>query len=359
MEKTEVLENIATLSEMNLVTKEELVRAFNSGKVKAAPSGSSINFKVVTPGVNELEEKAPASALLPSMEEQAPASLMKRISVAQILFYIGAAIVFLGIVFMIAQNWSTLGTLPRLLLTFGSGIAAYYIGFAVSRDERAEKMAPAFFLISALTTPIGLYVAIDAAGVKTSGYGYQIFISGILLVTYLMSFYAFRKSIFVLFSILFGTWFFFSITSYLLITGPNFDEFDFYMYRFLAAGLSYLFLAHFLAMGEHASISGFLNNFGLVGFLGGALALGGWQPHQNVFWEVFYPGFVFGALFLSVKLKSVAYLTWGSIFLMLFLIKTTSEYFSKGMGWPAALVLVGLMLIGIGYMSLSLKRKYI
>ena len=77
-----------------------------------------------------------------------------------------------------------------------------------------------------------------------------------------------------------------------------------------------------------------------------------------MFWELIYPGLVFGTLFLSVHVKSKAFLTWGTLFLMAYLLKITSEYFSSGLGWPLALVLAGLMLIGTGYMSFSLKKKY-
>ena len=78
-----------------------------------------------------------------------------------------------------------------------------------------------------------------------------------------------------------------------------------------------------------------------------------------MFWELIYPGLVFGALFLSVHIKSKAFLTWGTLFLMAYILKITSEYFSSGLGWPLALVIAGLAMIGVGYMSLSLKKKYL
>ncbi len=350
--KEEMLREITELAGQGLISRKEVIAAYNAGAFKAAPSGSSMNMGPAGAAVPQLPES--------SREETERRPLIKRIGVAEILFYIGGAIVFLGLVFMVAQNWRTLGTAPRLLLTLGAGIAAYYTGFAFSRDERTERAAPAFYLISALILPVGLYVVFDSAGLKASGYGYQSLISAVMLLAYLASFYLYRKSIFVLFSILYATWVFFSITSYLMLAaGPHVDQADFHLYRAVVAGLSYLFLAQAFARTKFASICGFLNNFGLVGFLGAALALGGWKPDQNVFWEVFYPGFVFGVLFLSVRIRSMAYLTWGTIFLMLFLIKTTSEYFASGMGWPAALVITGLLLIGVGFLTVTLKRRYL
>lgn len=337
-EKNEILEYITKLAEQKVVTKDELNAAYDAG--------CEIKTVLVPPATAVTE---PAASSISG----------KRVGIAEILYYIGAAIVFLGIVILVAQNWKTLGFGPRVLATMGGGLAAYSVGLIFSRDERLETAAPAFFLISALIMPVGLYVIFDNAGIRVSSYGYQSLISGILFATYLASFFVFRKSIFVLFSILYGTWLFFSLTSYLLVKGPQFDEQDFYMYRALFAGISYMLLGHAFSKTRYSAISGLLNNFGLLGFLGAALALGGEKPRQNVFWELIYPGLVFGILFLSVHLKSKAYLVWGTIFLMLYLLKITSEYFTKGFGWPLALVMLGLSLIGVGYMSVSIKRKYL
>ena len=45
--------------------------------------------------------------------------------------------------------------------------------------------------------------------------------------------------------------------------------------------------------------------------------------------------------------------------LMAYILKITSEYFSSGLGWPLALILAGLAMIGVGYMSISIKKKYL
>ena len=131
------------------------------------------------------------------------------------------------------------------------------------------------------------------------------------------------------------------------------------MYRLLVAGCAYILMGYAFSKNARASLSGFLYGFGIFGVLAAALALGGWEPHQNVFWELIYPAPVFGALFLSVHFKSKAFLTWGTFFLMAYILKITSEYFSKSLGWPLALVIAGLVMVGAGYMSFSIKKKYL
>lgn len=320
--KEEVLQYIKTLSEQKIVTKEELDLAFDSG--------SGIKTDVI---------------------------LTQKLGISEILYYIGGAIVFLGIAILLAQNWSTLGFGTKVLATLGAGIAAYFVGVLFSRDERTEPAGSAFYLISALVIPMGLYVVFDNAGFDASSYGSQSLISGILFGMYLLSYAVFRKNIFTVFSIIFATWFYYALMAYIFGKSP--DWVKHLEYLTLAAGLGYIFIGYAFSKNERVSLSNFLYGFGILGFLGSALALGGWEPNQNVFWELIYPGLIFGALFLSVHIKSKSFLTWGTLFLMAYILKITSEYFSSGLGWPLALVIAGLAMIGIGYMSLSLKKKYL
>lgn len=285
-------------------------------------------------------------------------SLTKKIGIAEILYYIGGAIVVLGIAILLAQNWGMLGFGAKVLATLGAGVAAYIVGLLFQRDEKTEMVGSAFYLISALVMPIGLYVVFDNAGFDIESFGTQSLISGILFAMYMSSYLLLRKSVFVVFSILFGTWLFFSLTSFMIGGNPYFD-WKFYVYRVLGVGLMYVLLGYSFSKTGLASLQGFLYSFGILGFLGAALVLGGWEPYQNVFWELVYPGLVFGVLFLSVHLKSKAFLTFGTLFLMGYILKITGEYFSSGLGWPLALVIAGLALIGVGYMSISLKKKYL
>lgn len=322
--KEEVLQYIKSLAEQKVISKEELDMAYYSG--------SGIKTDLV---------------------------LTKERVVAAILYYIGGAIVFLGISILILQNWHALGFDTKVLATLGSGIAAYFVGLLFSKNKSTETVDSAFYLISALITPMGLWIVFDNAGFDASSYGTQSLISGIMLGTYLLSLLVFRKNIFTLFSILFGTWLFFSFTSYMIGGGAYFENWKFYEYRVLVVGITYMLLGYAFSKNECVSLSDFLYGFGIISFLGAALTLGSWKPNQNVFWELIYPGLVFGALFLSVQIKSAAFLAFGTLFLMAYILKITFEYFSSGLGWPLALVIAGLAMIGVGYMSISLKKKYL
>lgn len=322
--KEEILQYIKTLAEQNVVSKDEIVDAYNSG---TRVGGDQV--------------------------------IVKRLGIAEILYYIGGAIVFIGISIFIFQHWEDLSPFTRIISTLGSGIAAYVIGLIFYRDAKTEAIGSAFYLISALVMPIGIYVVFDNAGFDVSGSGWQSVISGILFAAYLSSYFVFKKEIFTLFSIIFGTWLFYSFTNYIIGENPYFSVSKFYWYRTLVVGLAYLLLGYFFSKTHREQMSGFLYGLGILGFLGAAFALGGWKPSQNFFWELIFPILVFGALFLSVHVRSSAFLTFGTLFLMAYILKLTSEYFSDSLGWPLTLVIAGLLLIAAGYLYVFLKKKYI
>jgi hypothetical protein len=283
----------------------------------------------------------------------------RRAHYSTVLYFIGGGVVVMGIVALIAQVWDDLGGVMHVVVTLGSGIAAFTAGVLLSRRRWLGAAGPSFFLIAALVLPFGLAVALDEAGFQPDRFGWQSLISVVLMGAFAAAHLLFRSNSLLLYAIGYATWAFFAITGWIVGPNPGFDEFEFFEYRALAVGLSYLILAFAFTDTERRPLSGILYGLGVVSFLGAALALGGWKPSQNVFWEMVFPGLVFVVLYASVHLKSKALLTFGSLFLASFLVKITSEYFKDSLGWPLALVISGMMLMGVGFLTLRLKRRYL
>ncbi len=281
------------------------------------------------------------------------------IGIAEIMYYIGGAVVFLGIIILVLEHWSELSFPARLLITLGGSIAAYIVGVLFGTQQKLEGPSNSFFLISALVLPMGLYVVFQNAGYNIGDSSTQSILSAILFAVFIASYTVYRREVFALFSIVFGTLLFYTYTNYLVGQNPYFDSTSFFEYRTLLSGLCYLLLGYAFKQGKLESLTGALFSFGVLGFLGAALALGGFEPNQNPFWELVYPLFVFGFLYGSVYPKSKSLLTFSTIFLMAYILKITSEYFTQGFGWPLALVIAGLAMIGVGYLSVTLNKKYI
>lgn len=324
MNKHEVLEEISILSKQNQLSREEVLAAYESGQGLSTIAAPSRKF-VLT----------------------------------DILYYLGGVIVALGLAVLIGQNWEHLNTVTQLLVTLGAGLAAYIIGVLFSQGQKESRLANPFFLISGVILPIGLHIAFDKAGYDIANTITQSIISLLLLTLFLASAISFRKIIFTIFSFIFGTWFFFAITDFLTEGSPQVHDWNFWEYRILVAGLSYLFLGYYLSQTRQRVLRGIIYSVGSVAFLGAALSLGGWQPNQNMIWEGIFPLLVCGGIALSIYLKSRSILIFSSLFLLGYILKITAEYFADSIGWPVALVGIGFSLIATGYATFYLNKKYL
>jgi hypothetical protein len=307
----------------------------------------------------ELETKEVLAVLGMGIDPLAPATPVAAWPVSAILYYLGGAIVFMGMAFFTAQQWHYFGPTMRVFVTLGAGVAALVTGVLLNPHRQLGAAGSAFFLLSGLLLPIGLIVAYEEAGVRVLNFALQLQILGILTIVYLATFLLFRKTLLLIFALLFGTCCYFGTIDLMVGSAPVFDPFTLAAYQILAAGLSLMFLGHGLAAGKHHAISGWLYGFGVAGFLGAALALGQWKPNQNVFWEIIYPGLVFAVIFLSTRLQSKTFLIFGSLALGSYLSKITIEYFSDSLGWAFALVIVGFLQMAVAFLALRIQRQYI
>lgn len=335
MSKADVLGGIRDLARAGLLDRDELLAAHAEGLA---------GHEVQAP-------KAPA-AETPDLDARS------RFNLGEILYFLGGGIVVFGIAVFLAQNWGSLNGIAKIAATLGAGTAAYVTAVILIADERTEKISSAFFLIAALVMPLGMYVTLDVGGIGV-GYGLMSGIAALLLAIYLVSYFLFGKNVLLLFGIFFATCLFFSFTGFVLSVRSILESARLYEQLWLAVGLSYMLLAYSFEEGPRAPLSGFLYGAGVFAFLGAALLLTGWRPHQSPLWEAIFPFLTFAAMYLSVVLRNQKFLIFGTLFLMLYLVKITAQYFSNSLGWPLALVVSGFLLVAAGAVAIHLKRKYI
>src|SRR5688572_16824084 len=82
----------------------------------------------------------------------------------RVLGFLGGTFIFAGIGVFIALQWDDLNSAARVLVTLGSGIAAFVLAIVASRDPRFEKTVTPFFLMAAALEPTGMMVAFDEFG---------------------------------------------------------------------------------------------------------------------------------------------------------------------------------------------------
>jgi len=202
-------------------------------------------------------------------------TLSKQSRISNILYYIGGAIVFLGICIFVGTNWSNLNDGTKILATLGSSVMMYFAGVLLSRHGNLEKISDAFYFISGLVAPLGIFVTMHIAGLDTDSAGRHSGVAGILLLVNLLSYYIDRRSVFFIFNVIFGTWLFFSLTTF-FVGGRPFTNWNFIEYRWLAAGLTHMILGYSLINSNRKAVTPYLYGFGVVELLTAALCLGGW-----------------------------------------------------------------------------------
>lgn len=285
-------------------------------------------------------------------------SMFRHVSFTNLLYYLGGIIVLLGIIVLAAQNWESFNTFMRMLITLGSALVAYVVGVLLRENAKTESLSRIFFFLSMLLLPTGLLVTLFEFGYDVDGRGMQSFVSALLLAFALVSFSLFRRVLFIAFAVIFGTWLFAAVTEWLIARSFVYSD-SFTEYRVLVIGATYLLLAPAFARRQWDTLTMLIQTAGCIAVLGSTLSLGGFFPDRSIFWELIYPAIVFGFMLAGAHLRVRPFLFFGAVFLMIYVGKITGEYFQDSLGWPLALVIAGFALMGIGYLTLHLNKKYI
>lgn len=75
--------------------------------------------------------------------------------------------------------------------------------------------------------------------------------------------------------------------------------------------------------------------------------------------EILFLGAARGLVFVSTWVKSRTLLLVGTVAILSYIGYFTSENFADAVGWPIALMLFGLLLIGLSALAFRINRKYI
>ena len=321
MNKETLLTTITEASASKKITLEELVSAFQQG-------------------VGEIHQPQ-----------------RKAFSLINILYAIGAAIVFIGIILFVHEQWNSLNSIARILVTLGSGIAAYIAGIFISRAKGFSGVAFAFFFIFTLLTPLGIFIALHEWHYYSETISYSDIMYGLMFAATVSSIFITKQPLFRVFSVIFGSLFYFS-ASHSILQGSSLNTGTMLEYRFLLLGASYLLLGYGLRS-RFIAIRAWLYGIGSFMFLGASFSLGGFKPEVHQWWEIAFVGICFAMMALSVHFKSRAMLIIASLYLMAYILKLTAEYFSDVIGWPLALIVAGFVLIAIAYGTYSMNRRYL
>lgn len=279
--------------------------------------------------------------------EAAPALASKPSSsvLSKLFGYIGGIFVFAGIGVFISMYWDDFGSAARVIVTLGTGLVAFIMALVCLHDKRYERAATPLLLIAAILQPSGILVMLQeysSGGDTRLG---LMFMSGYMLVQQGATFWAKRRTVLAFSAILFGCIFFANL----------FDFWDFNEKLIgTIVGLSLLCIAYALQRSKHMAVAPFWY------FIGSLILM--WSVFEAVEsapFELVYLGLAALLIFLSTYVRSRTLLFVGTLAMLSYIGYYTAKHFANTLGWPIALVIIGIALIGMGALAMRLNNKYI
>ena len=252
---------------------------------------------------------------------------------------------FAGIGVFISMYWGDFGSAARVIVTLGVGLVAFFMALVCLYDKKYERAATPLFLISSFLQPTGILVMLRE---YSSGGDFRhgiLFMASYMLIQQGATFWAKGRTVLAFSAILFGMIFF----------GYLFDVWD-VNEKLIGTiiGTSLLCVAYELNRSKHVAIAPFWY------FVGSVLLL--WSVFdavKNTPFELLYLGLSALIIFLSTYVRSRTLLLVGTLSMLCYIGWFTAKHFANTVGWPIALVMIGIALIALSSLAVKLNNKYI
>ena len=268
-----------------------------------------------------------------------------RVVLVRVLAFLGGTFVFAGISVFIALQWSQMNSAARVVVTLGSGLAAFALAMLASREARFEKATTPLLLMAAVLEPTGMLVAFQEFG---SGGDWRIaglITSGVMALQFGATFGSLRRSTPLFFTVLFSTLFW--------CTALDLLDADDKLIA-LVVGASMVLSAVGIERTVHRDITPVWYLFGATAFLYGFFDLVERTP-----FEIAFVAAAAAFVYLSVALHSRTLLFVATIAVLAYTAWFTGEHFASSVGWPIALIVFGMFMIGLSTLAFRIDRDFV
>lgn len=272
-------------------------------------------------------------------DESQSGSLLQRV-----MIYIGGAFIFMGLCVYIGMIWDDLDPLSRVIVSLGSGFVTFILGLFCLGDKRYSKAATPLFLIAAGLQPVGLFVFMDEYLPHTG----QVvkaacFVFAFMTIQQIVAFVATQRTALLFFGLFFFYCFLCTVLNLAEIDAPEGP---------LVLGLTGLMVSWGVSQTAHKVIAPFFFFWASI-----LTAAASFDLMEDTSLDVLLIGVSAGLIYLSVVAASRTVLTVGVISLLAFLGYFTAEYFKDSDAWPIAMIVMGLIMIGISVFAVKLGKK--
>ena len=275
----------------------------------------------------------------------AAASPRGRGVLVRVLGFIGGTFVFAGVGVFVALQWASMNFAARVVITLGSGVAAFVMAVLATRDVRYEKAATPLFLMAATLQPIGLLVLFNEFGSGGDWRWASLVTCGVMAIQFTATFSALRRSTLLFMAVFFTVLFFWTAFDMM-----DMDE----GFVALVLGTSLVMTAAGVDRTPHRVITPVWYLFGTIGVLYGIFDI-----VENTPFELAFLLAAAGFVYLSVAWHSRTILFVATAGILSYTAWFTGEYFADSVGWPIALIIFGLFLIGLSALALRIDRDYV
>lgn len=282
----------------------------------------------------------PASGTPAALRKEGGDSILKKI-----FGYIGGIFILSGICAFIGMHWDEFGAAARVIITLGTGFTVFLMAVTAISNVRYEKMATPLFLVAAFFQPGGIFVMLDEYSSGGNPQHGVLFMAAVMLAQQGLTLWAKQRTILVFTSIVFGLIFFGTLFD-LVGIDDNVNG--------LVLGISTLCICWGLGKTRHAVITPFWY------FLGSGMTLFSFfDIVENTPLEILYLGLTAGLIYLSTVARSRSLLLTSTLGMLGYIGYFTAEHFMNVSWWPLALILVGVLFLGIGALAVRINNKYI
>jgi hypothetical protein len=262
----------------------------------------------------------------------------------QLLGYIGGTFVFAGLGLYTSEIWPDIGSLQRVLITLGTGVVAFILAFMCLRDTRYDKAATPFFLLAALLQTTGLFVFLHEYMPPSDNAELAVLsIFSIMGLQQVIVFAATRRTSLAFLSIFFWLASLSIGLDHLHLPGH---------FITLVCGISLLCISWAADKSPHRAMTPILY------FIAGNLVLSAcWDIFDNTALDSLNLAASAFMIYLSIRVASRTLLTVSVLSLLAWLCDFTYEHFAHTTAWPLALIVMGLIMIGLSSYAIKLGNQ--
>jgi hypothetical protein len=275
----------------------------------------------------------------------AAAASRSRSIVIRVLGYLGGTFIFAGVGVFIAIQWAGMNSLARVVATLGSGIAAFTLAVLAYRDERYDRAAAPLLLVASALEPLGMIVAFQELGSGGDWRLAALVTSGAMTAQTGAVFLGFRRSTALFMVLVFASLFW--VTTLDLVDANN-------KTIALVMGGSLLLAAAGVDRSRHREITPPWYFIGAASFLYGFFDL-----VEHTLFEIAFIAVAAAFVYASVVLRSRTLLFVATLAILAYTGWFSRQHFADSIGWPLALIVFGLLMIGLSALAFRIDRDYV